>query len=111
MVDPLKVLFVCGRNQRRSPITEWMFRGEAPAVAIVGQRAKPITDTQAQFETSLPAPGDSATPLVISPDLSSSLDKLAGAAIAWMPRISSSGFFRTNSKPPLSGAACRTGPS
>ena len=53
------------------------------AVANAGQLTKQITDTQVQFESSMPAPEDSAKPPVISPGLAASLDKLAGAAKAF----------------------------
>ncbi|MEI8311906.1 MAG: hypothetical protein WCH98_14250 [Verrucomicrobiota bacterium] len=53
------------------------------AVANAGQLTKQITDTQAQFESSMPAPEDSAKPPVISPDLAVSLEKLAAAAKAF----------------------------
>ena len=28
MTQPIKVLFVCGRNRRRSPTAEWIFRND-----------------------------------------------------------------------------------
>jgi len=53
------------------------------AVANAGKLTKQIEDTQTQFESTMPATADSGKVPVISPELSSSLESLAGAVKAF----------------------------
>jgi hypothetical protein len=53
------------------------------AVANAGQLTKLITDAQAQFERSMPAPDDSGKLPAISPDLASNIDSLSDAVKAF----------------------------
>jgi hypothetical protein len=53
------------------------------SVASAGRLTKMITDTQAQFESGMPSAEDPGNVPAISPDLSSSLSKLADAAKAF----------------------------
>lgn len=60
------------------------------AVGNAGQLTKQITDARTQFESAMPAPGDSGNVPAIPPELSSILDKLTDAVKT----------FRSGSPPP-----------